>query len=245
MQALSVIKAFYPIHDIEPSALAITIMDPIKPLHFQRLKKTLHGRIIPSIGLAAHRHHEAILRYQLLMHMTGILTAAIRAKNQVRCRLSLPLSRLQGLADKRSINPLRHRPADYPTSGKIKYSGQIQPSLTGGHIRNVRYPRLIRMPATKAPLEHILSNRQFVVRIDCDSVRGSVDRIQTLAQQTAAYPLAANTQTLLAQRLCDSGPAVAAFALAMNHCDSSIERRVFSNPRTRWPRLPLAVAGTR
>lgn len=77
MNSLSIVKALYPVNDIQPSALAIMIPDLVKPFYFQGFKKTLHGCIVPRIGLSAHGHYKAILRNQLLMHVTGILATPI------------------------------------------------------------------------------------------------------------------------------------------------------------------------
>src|SRR5712692_686539 len=78
MQSLSIVKRLQVLKDRLASLRPTLKGLPIHALAFERAKEALHERVIITIPFPAHAHHDAVLREQLPIVGSGILTAAIR-----------------------------------------------------------------------------------------------------------------------------------------------------------------------
>lgn len=83
MPALSVVKAFRPVNDIESHIGPSRIAKLIHTLDLEGLEETLDWRIVPAICFAAHRLDHPVILDQLSVIITGILTATIRGRRAI------------------------------------------------------------------------------------------------------------------------------------------------------------------
>src|SRR4029450_2571204 len=80
------------------------------PLPLEAAKDSLHHRMIQTISLATHTPADAVLREQLLVRGTRILTATVRMMDQPDWGLPPPSSHHQSMLDQRRIDRLTHGP---------------------------------------------------------------------------------------------------------------------------------------
>lgn len=107
-------------------------------------QKTLHGRIVEALVLAAHGLNEFRLFDQLAIVTTSVLTAAVRIMYQLRNRASASQSHLEGVTAKLGAHVIFHCPADDLTRGHVLHAGQVKPPIIRIDIGDVGQPNGIR-----------------------------------------------------------------------------------------------------
>lgn len=116
-------------------------------------------------GLPAHGHRDAQIGCQRPVLPTRILRPAITIYQQRLGWLALPPRRFQGCAHLGGINGLGHRPVHDAPASQVHHRRHVQPALTCGHVRDVRCPGLIGLPAIEASIQQTGSHRQSVRRV--------------------------------------------------------------------------------
>ena len=155
MDLLSIVKAFYPVHNIQ-SRLRLRprfVSAPRRLLHFQCLEEALHRGIISSIRQPTHRHHHAAVFDQLPMRPACILRSAIGVNNKAPRRATLPVCRTQ-----------RRTPASRRcsrTSTSRRYGGSPGPES----LPDTASLRLLAGTLCPRPMPDSVPNHQSVVPI--------------------------------------------------------------------------------
>lgn len=100
-------------------------------LHLEVQEEAFGHRVIPAVPFAAHAADEAIPGQQILVQLTGILTALIGMDDQAGRWLTLLDGHAQGIANQLGGHAWRHGPADHLARVQVQHDRQIQPAGTG------------------------------------------------------------------------------------------------------------------
>jgi hypothetical protein len=112
---------------------------------FKRGNERFSHRVVVAVSGTAHARDHTVSRKDPSNTMVGILLPTIRVENQSGSNYSPSQSHLQRIDNRRRSQMVRNRMADHPPRPHIFYCRQVQPSLVGIDIGNVRviFPRKI------------------------------------------------------------------------------------------------------
>ena len=171
-------------------------------------EKTFHDGVVPAVALAAHALDDSLAGQQPAEVVAGVLTAAIRMKNQAAIGPSVLDRHLQGVDDQVSIDPSIHRPADDASRKQILDRRQIQPALAGRNIRDIAGPNAVRLGLNKPALQQIRRDRQTMIRIGRVFEFASADGSNFVFPHVFGNRVAAARDALPGQFAMDSRTAV-------------------------------------
>ena len=167
----------------------------VHELGFERAEEALHGGIIETISLSAHRGLDAMEPEQFAIVAAGVLHAAIRVVDQPLWWSPVPDCHVQRILpacsrsaakvgpvmpDLRSFAPadrdiakgalqtLGHRPADDLHCGEILDSSEVEPAFVGRDIRDVGQPDRIGDGDIELALKEIGCDGMAVAAVGSD-----------------------------------------------------------------------------
>ena len=91
---------------------------------FQRMKKALHGGIIPAVALATHGGEDPMRGEHLLIGAAGVLTPPIRMVEQPGSRLPAAQRRDEGREGERLVEGRAQRPPDDLPGAEVHDGGE-------------------------------------------------------------------------------------------------------------------------
>lgn len=172
----------------------------VEPFDFHRVKKGLHGGIIPAVAFTTHGGHEPVLGEQGLVVGTGVLAAPVGMVQHARRGMPTPHGIGQRLAGQRPVDPLGHRPAHDAPKGEIHHGGQIEPAFAGGNVGDIARPHLMGCGGRELAGQPILGDRIGVRRVRGDPKCSAVLGGEAVLAHHAGDPVLTARFSLLAQR---------------------------------------------
>jgi hypothetical protein len=144
-------------------------------------------------------------RQQPLIIVAGVLAAAMRVVHQTRRRLAVLLCHPEGVQREAAFEPFAQRPADHPARAQIEDYRQVQPTLQGPHLSNVRDPAAVGCGYGKPPLQQIWLNWHAVAGISGAAEAAGCARTQSCHPHQPRHPLAPDALAAFAQLDMDPG----------------------------------------
>src|SRR5215469_3691571 len=131
----------------------------------QRGEKAFHRCVIPAIPSPAHTATDAVPVQQPLIVVAGVLAAAIGVRYQSLARQATRHRHLQSIDHQPAGDPLAHRPADDLPRIQVFHRRQVQPTLPGRDVGDVRYPDLVDRYRLELPVQDVVGHRQIMVGV--------------------------------------------------------------------------------
>ena len=131
------------------------ILFEVDQLTFQAAEKVLRNRIVVRISFAGHALPDPIGRQLMLISISGILNPTITVKDESPIWLLALHSHIQCSQCKLCIDPVGEGIPNNLLEAEILDNVKIQPSLMGGDVGDIPYPRLIRAFKGKVAFEQI------------------------------------------------------------------------------------------
>src|SRR5665213_2144299 len=242
MQALRIVEALDPIHQVNTGLCPSLVPNLIDPFDLKGLEEAFGHRIIPAVGLSAHGLHHRIVLDQTAVGMAGVLASAVGMHDQSGSRLTTPVCRFKRLANEVSFDAFAHRPTDDPATGKIDDHREIEPPFCGRDEGDITDPGTVHRPTRKSPIKDIQSNRLGVIRVGRHAVRPSIHRPKLLTLQALTHTLMPRCRSLVAKFPNNPLSSIAAAAAGVDRGNLNIQIRVGDGTRTRTASSPLTVA---
>lgn len=165
INSLSIVEHFYPLKNVRYGFCLCSKVFKIYGFSLERMKKTLHRRIIPTIAFAAHVALHPIAPQAPLLGFRCRLTPAIRMVDQARRGFSRLYCHFQGLQHEILSHSLAYPPThDLPRIG-IHHSCQVKSAFANGNIGDIGEPEVIRSRRTKIASNDIWIDRQRMLRV--------------------------------------------------------------------------------
>lgn len=140
---------------------------PVEPFHLQRLEERLGTGIIIRRARAAHTLYSADFLNFVPEIPRCILAAAIGVDYQFSLRPSVHYRVSKRSYRKPTVQHTAYCPANYSPAEQVYECAQIQPSFVSRHIREIRYPFLIRLVCLEILPQQILKWLCFRVGYGC------------------------------------------------------------------------------
>ena len=123
-----------------------------------------------------------------------------------------------------------HGPADDSAAVEVQDSGQIEPSLTGLDIGDIRDPGLVGSCGAGSLCQAVWGDGVVMVAVGClDTVAGLLAASETLLAHDAGDAVASMPGALFAQLMHDTGAAVSQPALLMDLPDLAGQFLIFQS----------------
>lgn len=132
------------IEDIGTSQITCFVHPFLDAFFLQATKEGLRNGIVPAIAPATHAGIEVVLATEALPVVAAILGTLVGMDQHTSLGPALPDRHQQGIKHDLPGQRWLHRPPDYPTGMEIHHHRQIQPTLPGPDIGDVRDPSLVR-----------------------------------------------------------------------------------------------------
>ncbi len=116
----------------------------IDQLAFHDSEKRFSHRVIPTISLTGHTLNKSMALEFISKARARILNATIRMKNKTVSGTSTPDRPFERHNHHFMAQRAAQRPADHHTGEQIDDHCQVQPTGSGGQIRDIRHPHLVR-----------------------------------------------------------------------------------------------------
>ena len=139
----------------------------VEPFHLQRLEERLGTGIIIRRARAAHTLYSADFLNFVPEIPRCILAAAIGMDYQFSLRPSVHYRVSKRSYRKPTVQHTAYCPANYSPTEQVYECAQIQPSFVSRHIREIRYPFLIRLVCLEILPQQILKWLCFRVGYGC------------------------------------------------------------------------------
>src|SRR6185295_17071666 len=99
--------------------------------------------VVPAVGGPAHAGHDLSVSQGALVFVACVLDATVGVVHQAGCWFSRQDGHRQRCEDQATVHVRLHRPADNLAAEQVEDDGQVQPSLLGGDVGNVRGPNAV------------------------------------------------------------------------------------------------------
>src|SRR5215208_3653203 len=243
---LPIIVALHVSEEIAPRLVARGPAALMNELDLEGVEEALHRGIVIAVPGPAHRGLHAGFGEKLSVFAGSILRTTIRVMDEPRAR-ALALARHQeSRRGEFRAQVVPHRPAHHLAGREIEHSGEIEPTLAGGHIGEICEPDLVRGRRYEALLDQVGSDGQPMVAVRGHGPEAARGRgPDPVLVHEALDPTPADAPALSPQRGMHSRRAVATPVLSIqaSHIGQQVESG--SGSRALGPALPGVVAGSR
>ena len=142
VEPLSVVKDFDVVEDRAFRLGAGGVDLPVDEFGFQRRPEALHPGVVVAVARPAHARDRTVGAQQFPVGVAGVLAAAIRVVEQPGrgpMRLDRPL---EGTGDQRGGHRVVRCPAHDLAAARVEHTRDVEPTLLGGNVSDVRLPHL-------------------------------------------------------------------------------------------------------
>lgn len=166
----------------------------------------------------------------------------VRMENHARLRGLLARCHFPGCyAGRGSIQAFTQCPTQHLSTSQIKYYGQVQPTLQGMDIGNVRDPYLALLPDLKLPIQQVICHRMAMLGISRSHIFSLDFTAQVSLFHQTGYPWTGYPHTQALQVLANSWTAIALLALVMDEPNLLGNLFIFKRPFARHSIEPFVI----
>jgi len=245
MQALAIVEPFDELEESGARCLARLVAACVIEFGLHAAEETLHRRVVPAVGLAAHRATHAVAGEQTTIGLSRVLTAAIRMMQQAGGWPPRGDRHTQCVEGELLGDPIIHRPTHHSTGEHVEDDGEIKPTLSGRNIRDVRQPDTIRRRCREPSAEEIRRQREIVAAVRGPTESSLLAGTNAMVVHQPRHPIAPDLSSLSAERSMHTWAAIATSAIAMNATDILDQLAIGSGSHAfRSPSPRVVAAGT-
>lgn len=125
------------------------------PLSLEQLEEALSHGVVVAVASPAHAAEQVVVPQETLPVVARELTAFIGVHQHRVFGLSAPQRHQQSIEHKFCVDAAGHGPANHLAGEQIKHHGQIQPTLVGTDLGDVRNPGLVWTLRRELPLQMV------------------------------------------------------------------------------------------